>query len=65
MLWRILALQAELAGDPAQAEALLAQARAIIATIADHAGSPELRASFLARPAVRAVQPYPARDDPG
>ena len=55
LLWRILALQAALAGEPAQAEALLAQARTIILSIADHAGSPELRASFLARPAVQAV----------
>ena len=55
MLWRILALQAALAGEPAQAESLLARARAIILAIADHVGSPELRASFLARPAVRAV----------
>jgi class 3 adenylate cyclase/tetratricopeptide (TPR) repeat protein len=60
VLWSILALQAELAaqaGDTAQAEALLTQARAIIAAIADRAGSPELRASFLARPAVRAIWP--------
>ncbi len=55
MLWQILALQAALTDEPAQAEALLAQARAIVLSIADHAGSPELRASFLARPAVRAV----------
>ena len=56
--WRILALQAELAaqaGQSGQAEALLGRARAIISMIADHAGSPELRASFLARPALRAV----------
>jgi hypothetical protein len=57
-LWPILALQAESAaqaGDNAQADALLVQARSIIALIADHAGSPELRAAFLARPAVRSV----------
>jgi class 3 adenylate cyclase/tetratricopeptide (TPR) repeat protein len=60
ILWRILALQAELAaqaGDTTQVEAHLAQARSILAAIADHAGSPELRASFLARPAVRAILP--------
>jgi|SRR5579859_6633395 len=57
MLWRILALRAGLAraDQPGQAEALLGQARAILMAIADHAGTPELRASFLARPAVRAV----------
>jgi tetratricopeptide (TPR) repeat protein len=60
LLWRILAVQAELAaqaGRLAEAEALLGQARAILANMADRAGSPELRASFLARPAVRAVLP--------
>jgi len=55
LLWRILALQSELADRPAAAQALLAQARAILVAIADHAGSPELRASFLARPAVNVV----------
>jgi len=44
-----------LADRPAAAQALLAQARAILVAIADHAGSPELRASFLARPAVNVV----------
>jgi len=60
MLWPIVALQADLAaeaGEAAQAEALRAQARSIVTSIADHAGSPELRASFLARPAVRALLP--------
>ncbi len=58
LLWRILALQAELAaqaGDGAQAAESVAQARAIISGIADHTGTPELRASFLARASVRAV----------
>jgi hypothetical protein len=57
MLWRILALQAELAGEPAQAAALVAQAGAIVLAIADRTGSPELRAGFLARPAVQAIVP--------
>jgi ATP/maltotriose-dependent transcriptional regulator MalT len=58
LLWRILALQAELAqsaGETAQAEALRAQARTIVSAFAMHAGSPELQASYLARPVVRAV----------
>jgi adenylate cyclase len=58
MLWQILAVLAEIDdqyGDAAQAELLRDQAREVIRYIADHAGSPELRASFLARPDVRAV----------
>jgi ATP/maltotriose-dependent transcriptional regulator MalT len=58
MLWQILAALAEIEsrrGHVAEAENLRAQAREVIAFIADHAGTPELRASFLNLPDVRAV----------
>jgi len=57
-LWPILAGLAETAagaGDGDGAEDLRAQAVAILGYIADHAGSDELRASFLAQPRVRAL----------
>ncbi len=41
--------------NAAEAARLLGQARDIVASIADHAGTPELRASFLASPPIRAV----------
>lgn len=59
MLWQIQAALAEVEtrqGDEAAAERLRRQARAIVTGIADHAPTPELRASFLARPSVRAVR---------
>ncbi len=56
-LWRILAdlsgLERSL-GNESEAEELRVRARAVITYIADHA-PPELRATFLAQPAVRAV----------
>lgn len=58
ILWQILAALAEIEsrrGHVAEAENLRAQAREVIAFIADHAGTPELCASFLTRPDVRAV----------
>lgn len=58
VLWPILAGLAETAGqagDGNGAEDLRAQAVAILGYIADHAGSDELRASFLAQARVRAL----------
>jgi tetratricopeptide (TPR) repeat protein len=58
MLWQILAALAEIEsrrGHVAEAENLRAQAREVIAFIADHAGTPDLRTSFLNLPDVRAV----------
>ena len=43
------------AGNALEAQALRKQAREVVEFIADHAGSPELRASFLGTPDVRAV----------
>lgn len=57
-LWPILALQSQLEqqqGNPAEATRLHQAAAAIINDIADHAGPAELRASFLALPAVQAI----------
>ncbi len=57
-LWPILAGLAEVAaraGDAAGAEGLRAEATATVDYIAGHAGSDELRASFLAQPRVRAL----------
>lgn len=57
-LWQILARQAEHAaqqGQPQAAAALRAEAAGQAAFMAEHAGSPELRATFLSLPAVRAV----------
>jgi len=56
MLWLILAQLAALAehrGDSTDARALAGQAAGIIDDIAEHAGSDELRESFLKRPEVR------------
>ena len=58
VLWPILAGLAETAaqaGDGNGADDLRAQAVAILGYIADHAGSDELRASFLAQARVRAL----------
>jgi hypothetical protein len=57
-LWRVLARQADLeaaTGQPGTAAALRRHAADIVRHIADHAGRPELRASFLSLPAVQAV----------
>ena len=56
--WRILAALAEIereSADASSAQTLLRQAREIIDQIADRAGRPELRETFLDSPAVRAV----------
>jgi tetratricopeptide (TPR) repeat protein len=58
VLWQILAVLAEveeLEGNTSKAESLHRQAQEIITYIADHSGSEELRASFLALPDVRGV----------
>ncbi|MFQ5595789.1 MAG: AAA family ATPase, partial [Anaerolineae bacterium] len=58
ILWQILATLAEIEdqrGHGVEAENLRAQAREIVEYIADHAGTPELCASFLSLPHVRAV----------
>ena len=57
-LWPILIALSDIEaqrGNLAQAQSLHQQARQIVEFIADHAGSPELRASFLDSPDVRAV----------
>jgi hypothetical protein len=57
-LWLILFELASLAaarGDAPAARALSSQAADLIAYIADHAGAPDLRASFLRRPDVAEV----------
>ncbi|MBI1879874.1 MAG: tetratricopeptide repeat protein [Chloroflexi bacterium] len=54
MLWQILAALSQLGSDPAEAERLRQKAQAVVAYIADHS-PPDLRASFLALPAVRAM----------
>jgi tetratricopeptide (TPR) repeat protein len=57
-LWQILAALSRLEaqrGAAAEADNLRRQAREIIASIADHAGTPELRASFLNLSQVRMV----------
>jgi predicted ATPase/class 3 adenylate cyclase len=58
VLWRILAAMASVAaedGDAEREKVLYREAREIVAFIADHAGTAELRACFLSRPDVRAV----------
>jgi hypothetical protein len=58
ILWEILHTLSEVEaarGNAAEAEVLRGQAREIITYIADHAGSPDLRASFLSLPKVRDV----------
>ena len=54
MLWQILFALSRLETDPTEAERLRQQAREIAKYIADHT-PPDLRASFLALPAVQAV----------
>jgi len=57
-LWRILMSLSKLEaqrGNPTAAQALQRQVREIVEFIADHIGAPELRASFLNQPEVRAV----------
>jgi predicted ATPase/DNA-binding SARP family transcriptional activator len=54
MLWQILDALSRLETDPTEAERLRQQAREIAKYIADHS-PPDLRASFLALPAVRVV----------
>ncbi len=58
VLWKILSVLAELAAqrdNAAEALTLRAQARAVIDFMAAHTPTADLRASFLAQPAVRAV----------
>jgi tetratricopeptide (TPR) repeat protein len=52
-LWRILWHLSQIEDDPDDAATLRVEARALVEYIADHAGSPELRTSFLQRPEVR------------
>ena len=47
-------------GNAAEAEALLGKAKEIVDYIADHAGTPELRESFLSIPDVKAVLDFDA-----
>jgi ATP/maltotriose-dependent transcriptional regulator MalT len=56
MLWQILAALSQLETDPAEVECLRRQAREIVEYIANHIGTPELRASFLGLPQVKAVR---------
>jgi predicted ATPase/class 3 adenylate cyclase len=49
----ILAAMIPLAEEPSEREALLAEGREVVAYLSDHAGSEELRQSYLALPAVR------------
>jgi class 3 adenylate cyclase/tetratricopeptide (TPR) repeat protein len=58
VLWRVLAELGQVAadeGDTGTAAALRQQARDVVAYIGDRAGTPELRALFLARPDVQAL----------
>lgn len=62
MLWQILALLRAIEagrGRHAGARRLCAQARELIAYIADHMPKPELTASFMERPLVRAIMDVP------
>ncbi len=57
-LWQILARLSELEarrGNAAEAQMLRGQAREVVAYIAAHIAAPELRTSFLARPAVQTL----------
>jgi tetratricopeptide (TPR) repeat protein len=54
MLWQILLALSQLESNPTEAERLRQQAQEVVEYIADHS-PPELRASFLALPAVRVV----------
>jgi class 3 adenylate cyclase len=59
-LWSILVTLAEIEskrGQPARAEAMLVQARKVIAYLARHIGNQKLLKAFLALPQVRAVAP--------
>jgi hypothetical protein len=53
MRWQILAGLAEVADDEAEMAGLRASAQEIITYIADHAGRPEHKQSFLDRPEVQ------------
>ena len=55
ILWRILAAQAALSGDVAEALALRDQAHVLLEFIVAHAPSDEWRSTFLARPDVRTL----------
>ncbi len=55
-LWQILLALAETTDDQAEAAALRAQAGEIVAFIAEHAGSSDLRAAFLDLPQVQALR---------
>ena len=54
ILWKLSQLEAA-TGNTDEAERLRRQARKIVAYIADHAGSAELRTSFLALPEVQTI----------
>jgi ATP/maltotriose-dependent transcriptional regulator MalT len=62
MLWQILAVLSPLERDPGEAEQLRRQARELVTCIAEHTPS-DLRASFLALPAVRAIISYVESSD--
>ena len=55
MLWQILGSLSRLETDPTEAKRLRQQAGEIAKYIADHISDPELQASFLGLPEVRAV----------
>ena len=58
MLWQICAFLADLEserGDKAEAQALREQAREAIDYIAEHAGTDDLRTTFLALPKVQTI----------
>ncbi len=58
--WKCLAYLAQVAarrGEDAQAEVYRGQAREIVEFMAEHAGSAQLRDSFLGLPEVRGVYP--------
>jgi hypothetical protein len=61
-LWGVLSALGQLAarrGDPAEAEALAREARELVGTTARDAGTPELSATFLNLPDVRAALDAP------
>jgi hypothetical protein len=55
MLWQILVALSQLETDPTEVECLRRQAWQIVEYIANHIGTPELRASFLNLPQVKAA----------
>jgi hypothetical protein len=57
MRWQILAGLAEVAEDEMEAAELRSSARDIVTYIADNAGRPEYRGSFLNRPEVQRLRP--------